>query len=195
MNGARVEADELILNGEGYAVTAPIPQTLTAKTLEAWVQLDGLDQSGGGVMTIQTRSGEAFDSIVFAEQSPRQWLAGSNFFARTQPFNGPAENDAGTQSVHLAVVYEPNGKIVAYRNGMPYGQAYQSTGPYEFKAGEAVVGFGIRHLPAGGNRMLKGRILLAQLYDRGARRGGSPSLLPVGSIVCHRLADPRQHVE
>lgn len=166
MNGARVEGDELILNGEGYAITGPIAQALSAKTLEAWVQLDGLDQGGGGVMTIQTRSGEAFDSIVFAEQSPRQWLAGSNFFLRTQPFNGTAENEAGSQPVHLAVVYQQDGKIIAYRNGVQYGQAYQSTGPYEFKAGEAIIGFGIRHLPAGGNRMLKGRIVLAQLYDR-----------------------------
>lgn len=166
MNGARIESDELVLNGEGYAVTTPITQNLTAKTLEAWVQLDGLDQGGGGVMTIQTRAGDSFDSIVFAEQSPRQWLAGSNFFLRTQPFNGPAENEAGSQPVHLAVVYHADGKITAYRNGVQYGQTYQSPGPFEFKAGEAFIEFGIRHLPPGGNRMIKGRLMLAQLYDR-----------------------------
>lgn len=164
--GARVEGGALILNPQAHVITAPIKQNLKAKTLEAWVQLSTLDQSGGGVMTIQTPDGVVFDAIVFAEQAPRQWLAGSDGFSRTQPFQGPADQDAANQAVHLAITYHEDGRIVGYRNGQPYGRSYQSQGPFEFKAGSAVVGFGIRHLPAGGNRMLAGRILRAQLYDR-----------------------------
>lgn len=117
-------------------------------------------------MTIQTPDGGIFDSIVYAEQSPRQWLSGSNFFARTQPFQGANESEAAIREVHLAIVYAQDGTVVGYRDGKPYGKPYKSNGPQEFKAGEAVVTFGVRHLPAGGNKMLSGRILRAQLYDR-----------------------------
>lgn len=164
--GAKVDHGALVVNQQAYVITAPIKQNLKAKTLEAWVQLSTLDQSGGGVMTIQTPNGAVFDAIVFAEQAPRQWMAGSDFFHRTQSFNAPADQDAAQQSVHLAIAYHEDGRIVGYRNGQPYGKPYQSKGPIEFKAGDTVVGFGIRHLPAGGNHMLSGRILRANLYDR-----------------------------
>lgn len=165
-DGAKLDNGAVLVNGQGFVSTAPINKTLKAKTLEAWVQLDNLDQKGGGVMTVQTRDGVLFDSIVFGEQQARHWMAGSNFFARTQSFQGLAEADANQRAVHVAIAYHADGKIVGYRDGQPYGKPYQSNGPHEFKAGETVVSFGVRHLPAGGNRMLSGRILRAQLYDR-----------------------------
>ena len=149
-----------------FSSFAPLKQTLKAKTLEAWVQLDNLDQRGGGVITIQTPDGVVFDSIVFGEQNPRQWMAGSNGFVRTQSFNAPQDQDAAGRAVHVAIAYHEDGLIAGYRDGQPYGKPYKSNGPFEFVAGKAVLGFGIRHLPAGGNRMLAGRILRAQLYDR-----------------------------
>ncbi|WP_010586139.1 DUF1553 domain-containing protein [Schlesneria paludicola] len=164
--GASVENGFLSLNQQGYVITAPLTQSLKAKTLEIWVQLDGLNQRGGGAMTIQSRDGGTFDSIVFAEQNPQEWLSGSNNFARTQSFQAPPETDAGNRPVQVAIVYQNDGQVIGYREGQPYGKSYQSNGPQEFKAGEAIIGFGIRHLPAGGNRMLAGRILRAQLYDR-----------------------------
>lgn len=164
--GATVNAGALIVDGKGYAVTEPLKQTLKEKTLEAWVQLDSIDQHGGGVMTIQASTGGPFDAIVFAEKRDGQWLAGSNNFHRTQSFGGPAETEAVDRPIHIAIAYQLNGKVIGYRDGKPYGEAYQSNGPLEFKAGEAIVSFGVRHLPAGGNRMFKGRILRAQLYDR-----------------------------
>jgi len=164
--GAKLVDGGVTVRGGGYVVTKPLSKTVREKTLEAWVQLDNLDQRAGGVMTLQTPDGVFFDSIVFAERDPRQWLAGSNNFARTQPFNGPREEEAVGQPVHVAIVYQADGTIVGYRNGKPYGKPYKSSGPYEFKAGRAVLSFGVRHLPAGGNRLLSGMILRAQLYDR-----------------------------
>lgn len=165
-DGAKLERGALVVKEQSHVVTQPLKQTLKAKTLEAWVQLDNLDQSGGGVMTIQTLNGKEFDSIVFAEQTPREWLAGSNNFVRTKPFEAPAESDAVDRAVHIAIAYHEDGQIVGYRDGQPYGKPYKSKGPLEFKAKQAVVSFGVRHLPAGGNRMLSGKILRAQLYDR-----------------------------
>ncbi|SFJ65545.1 DUF1553 domain-containing protein [Planctomicrobium piriforme] len=153
------------LNG-GYLVTPPLEKTLTEKTLEAWVQLDTLDQQGGGVMSIQSRDGAVFDAIVFGEQSPREWLAGSDHFHRTKPFQGPPEQAPLGQTVHLAIVYAADGLVTGYRDGLPYGKPYRSAGLVEFPAGQTVVTFGLRHLPAGGNKLLSGRILKAQLYDR-----------------------------
>ena len=164
--GAKIESGTLVVTQQAHVITAPLKQTVKAKTLEAWVQLDTLDQRAGGVMALQTPDGNVFDAIVFAEQNPRQWMAGSNGFARTQSFNGPADQDAANRAVHVAIAYHDDGLIAGYRDGQPYGKPYKSNGPFEFKAGHAVIGFGIRHLPAGGNRMLSGKILRAQLYDR-----------------------------
>ena len=163
---AKLESGGLTVRQGGHAVTKPLEVTLRAKTLEAWVRLDNLDQRGGGVLTIQTRDGSKFDSIVFGEQAPRQWLAGSDFFSRTQTFSGAAETEADRQPVHLAIAYHADGRVAGYRNGKPYGTAYQSNGPQEFAAGESVVSFGLRHLPAGGNRLLSGSIVKAHVYDR-----------------------------
>jgi hypothetical protein len=164
--GARLEGGALIVDGKSYALTAPLPRALRAKTLEAWVQLDTLEQQGGGVMTIQSRDGRYFDAIVFGEKTPQRWLAGSDHHARTQAWNGKVEGDASQRAVHLVAVYREDGTIIGYRDGQIYGEAYRSDGPHEFPAGQTVVGFGLRHSPAGGNRMLRGQILHAQLYDQ-----------------------------
>jgi hypothetical protein len=164
---ARLEEGALVVDGRGaHVVSAPLDRPLRAKTLEAWVELDNLDQRGGGVMSVQTPDGVTFDAIVIGEKNPRQWLAGSNNFARSQSFDAPLEDEAASRPVHLAIAYHQDGRIVGYRDGQPYGHAYQSRGPAEFAAANAVVSFGVRHLPAVGNRLLAGRILQAQLYDR-----------------------------
>lgn len=161
---AAVGKEGLQIRGEGYA-TLPLENTLKAKTLEAWVELDSLSQRGGGVMSVMTPDGSAFDAIVFGEREPGQWMAGSENFRRTQSFDGSRETEAATRPVHIALVYYADGRIVAYRDGKMYGKGYRSTGPTEFAAGLAVIGFGIRHLPAGTNKHLSGRILSARLYD------------------------------
>ena len=57
-------------------------------------------------------------------------------------------------------------RSASYRDGQPYGTPYKSSGPVAFPAGEAQVVFGLRHAPAGGNRMLAGTIVRARVYDR-----------------------------
>jgi len=150
----------------GYATTMPIDRDLTAKTLEAWVKLETLTQRGGGVMSLQTLNGSVFDAIVFGEREPRCWVAGSNHFARTQSFGGAEETSADQQFTHIAIAWHADGTIAAYRDGLPYGEPYQSDGPVKFSLGEAQILFGLRHTPAGGNRLLAGRIDKARLYDR-----------------------------
>jgi len=164
--GALVHADGLHITGEGYAMSAPLKQTLKAKTLEAWVELDDFAQRGGGVISVMALDGSAFDAIVFGELEPGRWMAGSELFRRSLSFGGIGESEATTRPVYMAIVYEADGRITAYRDGKPYGTGFKSNGPVEFPAGKAVVGFGIRHLPPGSNKHIAGRILSAQLYAR-----------------------------
>ena len=165
---ARIVNGALVLDGSGksHARSKPLPKKLTAKTLEAWVMLDDTNQRGGGVLTVQDTRGVIFDSIVFGEKDPQCWVAGSNNFKRTESLNGPPEQDAKQRPVHLAVVYAKNGEITAYRDGMPYGQSYKSDGPAAFEAGVSEVLLGCRHGSGGGNKLLRGSILRARLYDR-----------------------------
>ncbi|MEM1069918.1 MAG: DUF1553 domain-containing protein [Planctomycetota bacterium] len=169
--GAVIENGALVLRTGGFVTTVPIKQPLTEKTLEAWVRLDNLQQRGGGVMSVQSGSGVVFDSIVFGEQRAGHWLAGSDHFRRTQAFQGEAEREAADRFIHVAIAYHADGRVVAFRQGKPYGTSYASDGPHPFAAGDAIVSFGCRHLPPGGNRMLSGQINEARLYDRALTEG------------------------
>jgi hypothetical protein len=168
--GARCGRQGLIVRNGGYAVTDPIDLALQEKTLEAWVRLDDLEQRGGGVMSLQTPDGRVFDAIVFGEKTPRRWLAGSEYFNRTESFGGTdeavAEEGADKSFVQIVLTYHADGTIRAFRNGVAYGTEYASDGPQAFAADAAVISFGVRHLPAGGNRLLSGVIRRARLYDR-----------------------------
>ena len=130
------------------------------------MQLDNLAQRGGGAMTIATRDGLVFDSIVYGEREPLRWMAGSEGFSRYQGVSGPAEKDALNVPVHMAITYGADGTIRVYRAGVPYGNAYKAAKPAVFAPGETVILFGQRHTPAGGNRGLSGTLLRARLYDR-----------------------------
>lgn len=169
VGGAKIEDGALVVRSGGFVKTDPLSERMTEKTLEAWVRLDNLDQRGGGVMTVQTPNGVQFDSIVFGEKQPRHWLAGSNNFQRTESFGGVPESDAVDRWVHVAIVYAKDGQITAYRDGEPYGKSYSSSGPFRFQPNDAIVTFGVRHLPANGNRLLAGRIDQARLYNRALR--------------------------
>lgn len=163
---ARIVEGALAVDGRGHAITDPIDRPLSARTVEAWVQLDDLDQQGGGVVSLETTNGERFDAIVIGEQESRRWLAGSNFFERTESFGGPAEEEAVRRPVHLAFVYAADGTITAYRDGTPYGRPIRKGPLLEHPAGAARFVFGLRHSPSGGNRLLRGRIHEAALFDR-----------------------------
>ena len=168
LNGdARIEAGKLVLDGvSDFAATPPLPFGLQAKTLEAWLELENLEQQGGGVVSVETLNGEFFDSIVFGEQEPQRWMAGSNSFARTRPFGGSAETAQSPERIHLAISWAADGTITAYRNGEAYGQSYQTGVPPAFAADQSRLLIGLRHSPAMGNRTLAGKVLGVQLHDR-----------------------------
>ena len=187
---ARIEKGGLALDGSSFVATQLLDRDITAKTLEAWVLVPHLQQSGGAAISVQQTSGNVFDAIVFGEREPRRWLAGSNGFVRTQNFSGVEETAAASELVHVAIVYDQDGTITGYRNGQIYGMPYQSSGPVTFKAGESQVIFGLRHSPPGGNRYLTGTIDRARLYDRAlssaeiaSSAGTTSDFIPESEIV------------
>ena len=166
VNGARIQNGVLVLQNNAYVITKPVKQSIREKTMLVWVKLNNLEQQGGGVMSIQATTGGIFDAIVYGEREPRKWISGSNFFKRTQDFKANKEQKANREFVSIAITYDQDGHITAYRDGKPYGASYQTEPIVEFKSEEAVITFGIRHLPAGGNKMLDGEISRAMLFDR-----------------------------
>ena len=157
----------LRLDGKsGYAATSFLPRSLKAKTIEVWVQLDRLDQRGGGAISVQTRDGAIFDAIVFAEREPGRWMAGSDNFRRYRSVPGSIETEAASRPIQVAITYAEDGTIRVFREGRPYGVSYRSSSAVAFPAGDTQVVFGLRHFPPGGDRMLKGTVVRARLYDR-----------------------------
>ena len=169
--GASLSPEGLVLDGKtGYVLTAPVKSELKAKTLEAFVKLNNLQQSGGAVIGVQTLEADTgaqkFDAIVFGEREPARWMAGSDSFLRTQDLGAEPETTADKEFVHIAIAYDEDGTIRCYRNGKPYGKPYRKTDAATFKSGEWRVIFGARALPAGSNFMLAGTIREARMHDR-----------------------------
>jgi hypothetical protein len=164
LGDAVIRDGRLVLSGNGHVRTAPLLTDLSAKTLVARVRVNPLDQGGGGVLTIETSTGQIFDSIVYGERQPRKWIAGSDLFRRTRDLEGAPVETRHDGFVHMAIVYALDGSIVVYRDGQPYGQGYQA-GLQTYGALNARVLMGMRHT-GGFNSFFRGEIEEAALYDQ-----------------------------
>ena len=156
--------DGMVVLNRAYLRSKSVPIDLKAKTLEVWCKMSNLNQRGGGLMGIQG-PGDFFDTIVIGERKPQHWISGSNGFARTDDFPGSTPETKTNQMLHLAMVYQPDGTTTLYRDGKPYGKPFRK-GPATFPKNRTSVLFGLRHLPAGGNKFLNVRIDKARLYNR-----------------------------
>lgn len=150
--------------------SAVLTKDIREKTLEAWVSLASLDQGGGAAISIETGNGHTFDAIVFGEQQPKKWMAGSEGFARTQALEIPDETADPSTFIHVAIVYAADNSIALFRNGELLGNPYTPKTPLQtFLAGDAHVLLGRRHT-GGGRPWLTGGIKQAALYDRALSR-------------------------
>ena len=192
----RYQDGMLVLERNAYLQSEKLPIDLKAKTLEIWCKVHDLGQSGGGLMGIQGH-GDFFDTIVLGERKRRHWISGSNGFARTEDFPDSYPEESPMQDLHLVMVYAEDGTTTLYRNGQPYGKPYRK-GAATFPATESTVIFGIRHLPAGGNRHLSVSLAKARLYTRAltadevAASSAGGNYLPTDELV--RALTPEQKV-
>jgi hypothetical protein len=136
----------------------------TDKTLVSWVTLANTTQQGGSALTIQC--GDQFDGIVFGEKQAGKWMAGSNFYARTQGDQqaNTVEKADGKTLIQIAVVYKGN-QISIYRNGEPYA-SYEANNIDLLSAKDNMAVFGLRHEGAGTGQTLRGSIEDARIFDR-----------------------------
>ncbi len=163
---SRVDDGRLILPRRGFVTTPPIPRTLGARTLEAWVRLDDTRQRGGGLVALQAVDGPAHDAIAFGELEAGRWNLASENRNRTVSFEGPEERGADKEFVHLAFVFAADGSVRAFRNGQAYGRAIRTRGPIVFPAGQARLVIGLRHPPTLRARHLRGEVDRVQLHLR-----------------------------
>ena len=145
------------------AAGAPVP--IEEKTLVAWVCVDNLGQRGGSALTLM--EGEEFDAIVFGECQPACWMAGSDFFRRTQGVEEQKANppEAGLlgKQVKIAIVYAAN-RVTVYRNDLIY--AEYATSKLRPFGRDATVLLGLRYLGEMGEiGFLSGALEEARIYD------------------------------
>ena len=149
-----------------------------SKTLVAWVIPANLTQQGGSVLTVQ--SGDRFDAIVLGEKVRGRWMAGSNFFRRTQGNQGssPVETADAKTMVQIAIVYD-GGEVRIFRNGKPYA-AYRATNIDLLGVDNHIVVFGLRHIGTGSENgtAFAGSIEDARIYARALTQGQIASLKP-----------------
>ena len=156
--------DGLVVLERAYLQSPALPIDLKTKSLEVAFRLHDVNQQGGGVMGIQG-PGDFFDTIVLGERKRGHWISGSNGFSRTDDFPESTEETETENLLHLVMVYQEDGKTQLYRNGQPYGGPFNK-GLATFPKDKTSVIFGLRHLPAGGNRYLSVSIDQARLYNR-----------------------------
>jgi beta-fructofuranosidase len=148
----------------------------TDKTLVAWVYLANTTQGGGSALTLQ-RGGQ-FDGIVFGEKQPGKWMAGSDFYRRTEAAQGASavENTDDKTPVQMAIVYSAD-RIILFRNGETL-SSYQAKNIDLLHGKDSVVVFGIRHIGAGSGDTFQGAIDDARIYDRALSAEQLKALVP-----------------
>ncbi len=162
---ARLEGPGLVLDGDGHASTEGIGLPLGPRALVAWVQVEDLDQRGGGVVSVQNRDGGQFDALVFGERRARRWVPGSDNFKRTADLDGDDET-GGADPVHLVLSYADDGTVTAYRNGSPLGHPIRTAPLAEYRAGDWNILLGLRHGEPAPGRLFRGTVLRAAVHGR-----------------------------
>lgn len=165
LDGAVVRDGRLVLDGRVSSMrTSALDRDIREKTLEAWVSLANFTQRGIGVIGLDTPGDRFFDSIVFGEKKPKHWMAGSDFFRRTEEPGGTEETTPPDQLIHMAIVYAKDNSITLYRNGRLYGKPYTKGTLQLFEKGKSRFLFGQRL--SGVNPPLAGEIEEARAYTR-----------------------------
>jgi sucrose-6-phosphate hydrolase SacC (GH32 family) len=146
------------------------------KTLVAWVSPTNLQQQGGGVISLM--EGEKFDAMVLGEKRQGVWMAGSDFFRRTQAdqSTSPPETIRPGQQVQIAVVYRGN-RITIFRDGRPYADYQAGTQESFLRNGDILIG--VRYRGAMGEiGFWAGDVDEVRLYDEALDEKTIPALKP-----------------
>ncbi len=138
------------------------PAAFDDKTLVAWVTLPHLEQRSVSLLTLENPPGQ-FDGIVFGELATRKWMAGSDYFLRTQKQQEHFQTESETgRSIQIAISYR--GKHVEIvRDGTVIAQYEMEHDPIQFNPASHIL-FGLHHMDAVGAPCLLGSIDDARVY-------------------------------
>lgn len=136
---------------------------LLDKTLVVWAAPANLEQRGGSALTIDDGR-DNFDAIVFAELAPAKWMAGSDFWKRSQKEQAafPVEAADSKTFVQIAIVYSGR-QVTVFRNAQLYSQHTMAEAPQEFGPA-ARVNIGKRHRRQNDPSHFAGAIDDARIY-------------------------------
>lgn len=149
LGGAEIQGNRLYIDGiqGSRMLSGPLGAPLKAKSIISWVSLnDVTDSTKGSALTVQNNvNGDIFDAIVYGEAAAQHWMAGSNFFLRTQnPQQYGFEETVGEPGeVMMTIVYDTDNSITVYRDGEEYGRFTQGT--LQSYSADASVQIGPRH--------------------------------------------------
>jgi hypothetical protein len=182
---AQVVDGRLSIDGQPGSrfISEMIGDPINAKTMVAWVSLNDPSVSNrGSVLTLQNNAnGDVFDAIVYGEAAPQKWMAGSNFFDRTQnPQEYGVEETVGDPGeVMVSIVYGEDNTITLYRDGELYG-SYQKGALQPFGA-LAMVQIGPRH--GLNNDVFDGFINEARIYASALSAAEIQAIFRAGPVV------------
>ncbi|MDP6599344.1 MAG: carboxypeptidase regulatory-like domain-containing protein [Candidatus Poribacteria bacterium] len=146
--GAKVVDGTLDVDADKWAITVGDYKgpDITDKTLVSWVTMQDLGLRSGSILCLDKISGDHFDSIVYAERQPNQWMPGSSHFRRTDdPKPGFKEVETGIK-IMIAISYQKGSEtdIKIYRNGEQIG-GYKKGPTVTWTKGDTEVMWGKRH--------------------------------------------------
>jgi len=132
------------------------------KTLVVWASPSTLEQKGGSALTLDMANPDAFDALVFAELTPRVWMAGSTGFTRTDQVQDawPQETDSNGAFVRIVAVYR--GKTVELWRDDALVTSYEIGSQQIFDDSTTIL-FGPRHMQDQKD-VFVGRIRDARVY-------------------------------
>ncbi|HQU18134.1 MAG TPA: PEP-CTERM sorting domain-containing protein [Fimbriimonadaceae bacterium] len=179
-NGALVVSAELGSWAKAASYSGP---EINEKTLIAWLTLDELDVRGGAALTLERDSDNVFenrfDGIVYGEIESRKWMAGSEFYNRTQAVPQDGERESATETVVMAIRYRSDNTISVFRNGNLYSE-YSKGQLQSFGDEPTAAVFGKRHTwPGLAMPYLSARIDEARIYNEALSDQFMETLTPV----------------
>jgi hypothetical protein len=140
---------------------ADTEKTLTDKTLVTWCRPADLKQQAGAPLAIEGEE-DVFDAIVLGERREATWMAGSDYFRRSQRDQSDRPRETTTDAyVQVALVYEGN-QVTLYRNGKRV-DSHRIDEPAAFTETPIVL-FGKRY--QGARDCFRGVMEEARLYDQ-----------------------------
>lgn len=176
--GAKLTERGLELKGGAWAKVeldgeAMFPNSqIKEKTLISWVIMDDLKNTkpAGSILTLDSKTRDQFDGIIYGEGGPSTWTAGSNSLTRTERVNGQNPKTTATgKLVKMAVSYKDVGgkaEVKIYQDDV-LKRTYTKGTIATWKQNEIEVLFGARHTINNATRgSLNATIVTAELHNK-----------------------------